>query len=82
MLKTAIVLLMLALVASLGSGFYYLMIDQGDNTKKRVYNSLSVRLCLALSLATLLVYGIASGQLGQSNPWDGGPVTDQSAAPK
>ena len=77
MLKAAIVLLMLALVASLGSGFYYLMIDQGDKTKRRLYNSLGVRLGLALALAALIVYGVSSGQIGHGNPWDQGPVAEQ-----
>ena len=73
MLKTAIVILMLALVASLGSGFYYLMVDQGDKTKRRTFHSLGVRLGLAIGLATLIIYGVASGQLGHRNPWDPGP---------
>jgi uncharacterized membrane protein len=73
LLKTAIVLLMLALVASLGSGFYFLMVDQGDKTKRRTLHSLGVRLGLAVSLAALIVYGVASGQLGQRTPWDAGP---------
>ncbi len=73
MLKAAIVILMLALVASLGSGFYFLMVDQGDKTKRRTFHSLGVRLSLAIGLAALLVYGVASGQLGHRNPWDAGP---------
>lgn len=77
MLKAAIVLLMLALVASLGSGFYFLMIDQGDKTRRRLYNSLGVRLGLALTLAALIVYGISTGQIGHGNPWDAGPVAEQ-----
>ncbi len=74
MLKFAIVILMLALIASLGSGFYYLMIDQGDKTKRRTFNSLGVRLSLAIALAALIVYGVATGQLGHRNPWDAGPA--------
>ena len=73
MLKAAIVLLMVALVASLGSGFYFLMIDQGDKTKRRTLHSLGVRLTLALALMGLIIYGVASGQLGNRNPWDAGP---------
>ena len=73
MLKAAIVLLMLALVASLGSGFYFLMVDQGDKTKRRTFHSLGARLGLAIALAVLIVYGVASGQLGHRNPWDAGP---------
>ena len=78
MLKAAIVLLMLALVASLASGFYYLMIDQGDKTRRRLYNSLGVRLGLALALAALMVYGVSTGQIGRGNPWDAGPVAEQA----
>lgn len=74
MLKAAIIVFMIALVASLGSGFYYLMIDQGDKTKRRTFNSLGVRLTLALGLAALIVYGVATGQLGNRNPWDAGPA--------
>ncbi len=79
MLKTAIVLLMVALVASLGSGFYFLMVDQGDKTKRRTFNSLGVRVTLAISLAAVIVYGVATGQLGHRNPWDGGPENRASA---
>ena len=64
---------MLALVASLGSGFYFLMVDQGDKARRRTFHSLGVRLSLAVGLAALLVYGVASGQLGHRNPWDAGP---------
>jgi hypothetical protein len=73
LLKAAIVILMLALVASLGSGFYFLMVDQGDKTKRRTFHSLGVRLGLAVGLAALIIYGVASGQLGHRNPWDAGP---------
>jgi hypothetical protein len=73
LLKTAILLLMLALVASLGSGFYYLMLDQGNKEKRRTFHSLAVRLCIAGALMALIFYGIATGQLGHVNPWDAGP---------
>jgi hypothetical protein len=83
LLKTAIIVLMLALVASLGSGFYYLMADQGDKSRRGTFNSLGVRLSLAIALAGLIVYGVATGQLGHRNPWDAGPrgaATQESAA--
>jgi len=73
LLKIAIVVLMLALLASLGSGFYFLMSDQGDKTKRRTFHSLGVRLGLALCLAGVIIYGVATGQLGHRNPWDAGP---------
>ena len=65
---------MVALVASLGSGFYYLMLDQGDKTKRRTLHSLGVRVGLAVCLLALTFYGVATGQLGNRNPWDAGPV--------
>jgi len=73
LLKIAILVLMLALVASLGSGFYYLMTDQGDKAKRGTFNSLGTRLAIALCLAALVVYGISIGELGHRNPWDNGP---------
>jgi nitrogen fixation/metabolism regulation signal transduction histidine kinase len=83
LLKAVIVLLMLALIASLGSGFYFLMKDQGDKTKRRTMHSLGVRLSLAICLAAVVVYGVATGQLGRSNTWDAGPKagTSPQAAP-
>ena len=65
MLKTVIVLLMLALLASLGSGFYFLMKDQGDKTKRRTMHSLGVRLTLAICLAAVVV-GVALNWFGDS----------------
>ena len=70
MLKAAIVVLMLALVASLGSSFYFLMLDQGDKDKRRTLNSLGVRLAIAATLMALIIYGLASRRLGHLNPWD------------
>ncbi|WP_338152685.1 DUF2909 domain-containing protein [Kineobactrum sediminis] len=72
-MKIAIVVMMLALIASLGSGFYFLMVDQGDKNQRRTFHSLGVRIGIAITLAGLIVYGIASGQLGHRNPWDAGP---------
>ena len=74
MLKTAIIILMLALIASLVSGFYYLMLDQGDKSKRRTFHSLGARLSLAIALLGLITYGVATGQLGHRNPWDAGPA--------
>lgn len=78
MLKTAIVILLVALVASLGSGFYYLMVDQGDKTKRRTLHSLGVRVTLAVTLMGLIIYGVATGQLGHGTPWDKGPASAQA----
>jgi uncharacterized membrane protein len=73
LLKALIILFMVCLVASLGSGLYFLLVDQGDKGKRRTLHSLGVRLGLALGLAVVVIYGIATGQLGHRNPWDAGP---------
>ena len=82
MLHVVILILLLALIASLGSGFYYLMVDQGDKTKRRVLHSLGVRLGLTISLIAVVIYGVATGQLGHSTPWDGGPVSAEAKPPR
>jgi len=74
LLSAAIIILMLALVASLGSGFYFLMVDQGDKDKRRTLHSLGARVTIAVTLMTLIAYGVATGQLGHSTPWDGKPM--------
>jgi hypothetical protein len=80
LLKIVIVLLLLALIVSLGSGFYYLMVDQGDKNKRRLLHSLSVRLGLTVSLIAIVIYGVATGQLGHRNPWDSGPASSPAEA--
>ncbi len=81
-LKVLIVLFMIALVASLGSGLYFLMMDQGNLQKKRLFTSLGARLGLASGLLLVVVYGVATGQLGHRNPWDAGPQGNvESSAP-
>ena len=78
MLKTLIVLLMIALVASLASGLIFLMSDQGNPDKKRLFASLGVRLGLGACLLLVILYGVITGDLGHQNPWDPGPgVVDQ-----
>ena len=69
-LKFLIVVLLLALLASLGAGFYYLMIDQGDPTKRRLLNSLGVRVTLAVALMGVIVFGVSTGRLKSQAPWE------------
>ena len=70
MLKMFIIILMLALLLSLASGFYFLMTDQGDKYKRRTLHSLGVRVSLAVGLMMLIVYGVATGQLSSQAPWE------------
>jgi hypothetical protein len=82
MLKTLIVLLMIALVASLASGLVFLMSDQGNPDKKRLFTSLGVRLGLGACLLLVILYGVMTGQLGQQNPWDLGPSNTGQTQPQ
>jgi len=79
MLKTVIVLLMIALVASLASGLVFLMSDQGNPEKKRLFTSLGVRLGIGACLLLVILYGVMTGQLGHQNPWDPGPGASEAA---
>ncbi len=81
MLKILIVVFMIALVGSLAAGAYFLLVDQGDRTKRRTLNSLGVRLGLAIGLMSLIIYGVATGQLGHRNPWDAGPESAAGEMP-
>lgn len=75
-IKIVIVILFLALLFSLASGYLFLMKDQG--TTRRTWHSLSVRLVLALLLMGFLLYGVFSGQLGSKAPWDAYKSTPQA----
>ncbi len=67
-IKIGILVLLLALLISLGSGLVFLFIDRG-RTRRTLY-SLGTRLVLAAALMILLAYGLWSGQLGSRAPWD------------
>ena len=82
MLKTVIVLLMIALVASLASGLVFLMSDQGNPQKKRLFTSLGARLGIGVCLLLVILYGVMTGQLGHQNPWDPGPGANDTAQPE
>jgi hypothetical protein len=78
MLKGLIVLLMLALLVTLGAGMYFLMMDRGDVKTMRLVNSLRVRVGIAGTLMALITYGVATGQLGHTSPWDAAPAAESS----
>jgi hypothetical protein len=67
MLKTAIVLLLLATMASLFSGLFFLVKDEGHGT--RVVNALTVRVLLTSITVGLIAWGFYSGQLTSSATW-------------
>ncbi|MET0377632.1 MAG: DUF2909 domain-containing protein [Spongiibacteraceae bacterium] len=67
-IKVVIVFLFIALLASLVSGFVFLMKDRG--TTRRTWHSLTVRLILAALLMGFLIFGVYTGRLGSNAPWD------------
>jgi len=68
-IKIIIFVLLIAMLASLTSGFYFLIKDRNDN-RKRLLIALAVRVSLAAALIGTIAYGIISGQIGSKAPWD------------
>lgn len=67
-IKVAILILLLALLISLGSGLFFLIKDRGNS--RRTLNSLGVRISVAVALLALIAYGLSTGQIGNRAPWD------------
>ncbi|MVW87408.1 twin transmembrane helix small protein [Pseudomonas sp. PB101] len=67
MLKTAIVLMLIATVVSLFSGLFFLVKD--DSRSNRLVIALSVRVTLAAITLGLITWGFFSGQLVSHAPW-------------
>ena len=61
LIKVIIVLLLIAVIASLTSGLYFLFNDLG--TRKRTLYALGIRIGLAALLLAAIAYGLASGEL-------------------
>lgn len=69
-LKIIIVVLFLAVVASLSSGLVFLLKDMGSSSKRTLY-ALGVRVTLAALLLFCIWYGFYSGVLSNTAPWAG-----------
>jgi hypothetical protein len=67
MLKAAIVLMLLATVASLFSGLFFLVKDDGRSN--RLVKALTVRVILSALTVGLMAWGFYSGQLTSHAPW-------------
>lgn len=67
MLKWTIVLLLLATVASLFSGWLYLVRD--DGSKRHLLTILTLRVGLASLTLALIVWGLTTGELRLGAPW-------------
>ena len=68
-LKILIVLVVLAMLYSLASGFYHLMKDRSGSP--RLVWSLTARIALAAVVIGLIAYGVSTGQLHINAPWLG-----------
>ncbi|BBT14020.1 twin transmembrane helix small protein [Metapseudomonas otitidis] len=67
MLKALILVLLLAMVASLFSGLFFLVKDAGKGP--RLVNALTLRVVLAASILALVAWGFYSGQLVSHATW-------------
>ena len=67
MLKAAIALMLIATVASLFSGLFFLVKDGGNSN--RLVKALTVRVVLAVITLGLITWGFFSGQLVSHAPW-------------
>ncbi len=61
LIKALIVITLLAIIASLGSGMLFLVKDKGKGD--RTVRALTVRIALSISLFALLMLGIATGHI-------------------
>lgn len=68
-LKIIIVLLLIAVIASLSSGLVFLIKDMSVSASKRTLYALGIRVVLAATLMVTIGYGIASGKLHNTAPW-------------
>lgn len=69
-LKAIIVLLFLAVLASLSSGLVFLLKDIGQSNSRRTLYALGIRICLAACLMGAIAWGFYSGELASTAPWD------------
>ncbi len=73
LLKIIIVFLFVLVLISLSRALFFLLKDQQEPKKRALY-ALGIRISLAALLLLCIFYGLASGQLGSSAPWDKGPA--------
>jgi uncharacterized BrkB/YihY/UPF0761 family membrane protein len=69
MLKTLIIFVVALLLISLGASLVFLLLDQGKTDSKRTVYALGARVTFAVILILLVIYGLYTGELGNSVPW-------------
>ena len=67
-LKPVIFLLIILILLSLSSGLFLLFKDRGDGRGTMI--SLGIRVTLAALLLSLVAYGLYTGQLWNTVPWE------------
>ena len=77
MLKIIIVVLLLCVIASLGSGLVFLFKDTDKPDSRRLWYALGVRVTFATLLVLTIAYGFYTGELrmGINAPWQAGTGT-------
>ena len=70
LLKLLIVVLFIAVVVSLTSGLVFLLKDMNVPDSKRALYALGIRITLAAMLMATIAYGIHTGHLKSTAPWD------------
>ena len=79
-LKIVVIILFIAVIASLSSALTFLLKDMSIPDTKRAAYALGIRVALAASLLAVIAYGIATGQFVSTAPWDHLPKPAQGAA--
>ena len=69
MLKTLIIFVVVLLLISLGASLVFLLLDQGKTDSNRTVYALGARVTFAVILILLVIYGLYTGELGNSVPW-------------
>lgn len=74
LLKSIIIVLMVAIIISLSRGLVFLFKDTGSTS--RTMHSLGLRVTLAAALLATITYGFFTGQLQIGAPWDSRKFAD------
>lgn len=70
-LKIIILILFLGVIASLTTGLRFLLKDMGVPESRRTLYALGIRVILATLMMICVFYGLHSGILSSTAPWDG-----------
>ncbi len=71
LLKALIVILLIAVIASLFTGLGFLFKDANVPGSKRTLYALGLRITLAAMLLSVIFYGLSTGELTLHAPWHG-----------